>query len=122
MANEKTIKIEHSCLSDSGGVLNFTAEATGDQTSGGDVDSNTQDVTTTGGQLSVPGSIGTPLDISIVNLDPTNYVEIFRDSGFTYLLSKLKPGRPCHLACLDVIPYAKANTATCKVKVGVNDD
>ena len=123
MADEKTFALTHTVISDSGGTINTGAlEVTDDQTSGGDVASGTQDVGTSAEALDVPGDIGTPLDLTIVNLDETNYVEVFRDSGSAYLISKLKPGRFCHVAALDTVPYVKFNTAAGKIAWWANDD
>lgn len=53
-------------------------------------------------------------DVNLVvkNMDSTNYVEIFKDSGNSHLLSKLKAGQSCLLANVPSSTlYGRANTA-----------
>lgn len=53
-------------------------------------------------------------DVNLVvkNMDSTNYVEIFKDSGNSHLLSKLKAGQSCLLANVpSATLYGRANTA-----------
>lgn len=57
------------------------------------------------------------VNLSIKNLDSTNYVEIFKDSGNSHLLSKLRAGCSCQLAEVPSASlYARANTASVTVQ------
>lgn len=52
------------------------------------------------------------VNLVVKNMDATNYVEIFKDSGNTHLLSKLKAGQSCLLANVpSATLYGRANTA-----------
>lgn len=58
-------------------------------------------------------------DVHLVirNNDATNYVEIFKDSGNTHLLSKLNAGESCSLRRVPSASlYARANTAAVSIQ------
>lgn len=58
-------------------------------------------------------------DVHLVirNNDSTNYVEIFKDSGNTHLLSKLNAGESCSLRRVPSSAlYARANTAAVSIQ------
>jgi hypothetical protein len=58
-------------------------------------------------------------DVHLVvkNNDSTNYVEIFKDSGNTHLLSKLNAGESCSLRRVPSASlYARANTAAVSIQ------
>lgn len=58
-------------------------------------------------------------DVHLVirNNDATNYVEIFKDSGNTHLLSKLNAGESCSLRRVpSATLYARANTASVSIQ------
>ena len=84
--------------------------------SGTEAHSTIQSVATAGELLSV-GDVAAPYQVAVQNLDATNYVEIFKESGFTNLLSKLNAGETCFLNRPDAGLYIRANTAACRCKV-----
>lgn len=58
-------------------------------------------------------------DVHLVvrNNDSTNYVELFKDSGNTHLLSKLNAGEACSLRRVPSSSlYARANTAAVSIQ------
>lgn len=84
---------------------------------GTDYQLGTQTIGTAAEQLN-KGDIGTIGYVFVKNLDPTNYVELALDAGFTQIFAKLLPGEFC------VIPtqqqyYARANTAPCSCLVAM---
>ena len=85
--------------------------------SGVDMASFTQNVDTTNEALAIPADIAAPCSLVIVNLDSTNYVEIFNDSGNAELHDKLLPGEFCYINRWDLKGYARANTAACQIQV-----
>lgn len=87
----------------------------------------------TGGQVQTVGTtheaIVVPADMTTAgwmwfrNLDPTNYAEVGRDSGGSFLaVAKLKPGEPAFFRAASNALYLKANTAPCEVEYGILAD
>jgi len=57
------------------------------------------------------------VNLAVKNLDASNYVEIFKDSGNSHLLSKLLPGQACMLMNVPSASlYGRANTAAVLVQ------
>jgi hypothetical protein len=76
----------------------------------------TQVIGTSHEALAVPADITFPAHIAIINLDGTNYVEVFQDSSGTLQFSRLRPGDPpIFVVNIDAVPYLKANTAACRI-------
>lgn len=71
------------------------------------------------------GDISSPFCVALVNLDPTNYVDVARDSGMTNHITRLYPGTTSGMPCVfyptTSTIYLKANTAACKVKMQAYD-
>lgn len=84
--------------------------------SGNNLISNVQEVGTSNEAVLLGDVSATGMCVFLKNLDETNYVEIFSDSGNTNLISKLTAGKPCVLWPNAVI-YARANTAPCNLAV-----
>ena len=75
----------------------------------------TQVIGTSHEALNAPSDISFPAHVAIMNLDATNYVEVFQDSSGTLQISRLRPGDPpIFLVNIDAVPYLKANTAACR--------
>lgn len=89
---------------------------------GADMATSTQQIGTSAEVLAVPADVGFPAHLCIVNLDQTNYVTIYQDSGALYQIAKLmpgsggEPGQSCLLPGIAAAPYAKANSAACQVQ------
>lgn len=77
---------------------------------GNNLISNVQEIGTSNEAIQLGDVTATGMCVMLKNLDATNYVEIFSDSGNTNLISKLAAGMPCILWPNAVI-YARANTA-----------
>jgi hypothetical protein len=60
---------------------------------------------------------GQPGAVLLVNLDPTNFIEVAHEVGMTNKICKLLPGVPCFLPLPPATLYAKADTATCDLLV-----
>ncbi len=78
--------------------------------------SNVQSVGTSNEAILLGDVTATGMCIFLKNIDVTNYVEIFSDSGNLNLISKLTPGMPCVLFPNAAI-YARANTGACNLVV-----
>jgi hypothetical protein len=101
------------------GTLAGSFAMTGDFMGGGVM----QSIGTTNEVMDIPADVTGDIDITITNLDSTNFVGIYRDSGGTptQLISKLKAGRSCHLANVSASAlYAKADTADVKIQFWAN--
>lgn len=117
MANEITVSVSMTVskggIAISTGSLSKTSDMTGTYcatesqligTSNEALSFNTTDIT---------GDV----NLGIKNMDATNYVEIFKDSGNTHLLSKLKAGQSCMLMNVPAATlYARANTAAVSIQ------
>jgi len=77
---------------------------------------NVQAVGTSNEAILLGDVSATGMGVFLKNLDATNYVEIFSDSGNTNLITKLTAGMPC-LLWPNAVIYARANTASCNVQV-----
>jgi hypothetical protein len=116
MANEITYQVAISASKSGAVISSGTLSDTVDMT-GGDVLAATQNIGTSNEQIDV-ASIANDCRIVIKNLDATNYVEVFKDSGNTHLLSKLAAGEACLLTQVpSATLYARANTAACDVMI-----
>lgn len=111
MANEQTTGITFTCAKGGASIPVVPWTATFDMT-GSHMDSPTQTIGTTNEALDFAADVTGDVNLSVKNLDPTNYVEIFKDSGNSHLMSKLKPGQSCLLMNVPAASlYARANTA-----------
>ena len=101
------------------GTLSGTFAMTGDFMAGGVM----QSIGTSNEAMDIPADVTGDIDITIKNLDSTNFVSIYRDSGAspTQLVSKLKAGRACHFTSVSHSAlYAKADTADVKIQFWTN--
>lgn len=116
MANEITYSVKLSA-SKAGAVIDSGTQSDTVTMSGGDVLAATQNIGTSNEQIDM-ASITGDCRIIIKNIDETNFVEVFKDSGNTHLLSKLAAGEAC---LLTQVPsgtvYARADTAACNVMI-----
>lgn len=85
--------------------------------SGVDMATFTQSVGTSNEALAVPGDIAAPCSMVVLNLDSTNYVEIFSDNANAELVHKLLPGEFGTINRWDVTGFARANTAAVQIQV-----
>ena len=117
MANEKTASISLSASKDGASISTGTITKTYDMT-GGDMESWTQVIGTSNEALAFNTTdITGDVDLVVKNLDATNYVEIFNDSGNTHRLSKLSPGQACLLMQVPSASlYGRANTLSCRIQ------
>ena len=77
----------------------------------------TQSIGTTNENLDVPADVSGDVHLVVKNLDSANYVEIFKDSGNSHLLSKLNPGESCSLRNVPAASlHGRANTAACQIQ------
>ena len=83
---------------------------------GVDMGTNSQNIGTTNEVLNIPTDIAQPIHLVVKNLDGSNFVEIFRDSGNLQLISKLNAGESCSLCRLNVIPFGRADTAAVQIQ------
>lgn len=120
MANETTVTI--SLASSKGGAsiatgsLSKTADMSGTFMAGGVM----QAIGTSNEAMGIPSDVTGDVRIAIKNLDATNYVEIFKDSGNSHRLGKLLAGEATLLigvAAADL--YARANTAAVNIQFWV---
>jgi hypothetical protein len=101
------------------GTLAGSFAMTGDFMGGGVM----QSIGTANEVMDIPADVTGNVDITIKNLDSTNFVNIYRDSGAspTQLISSIKAGRTVHLEGVDSTAlYAKADTAAVKIQFWVN--
>jgi hypothetical protein len=121
MANEITrvvsITVSKGGASISSGTISQTIDMTGV-----DMATITQAIGTSNEALGVPTDVSGDVDLVVKNLDSANYVEIFKDSGNTHLLSKLFAGQACSLTNVPAASlYARANTAACQIQFWINE-
>lgn len=123
MANEGTAAVQLN-MSKSGVTaskqksLNFTI-------TGNDYTAATVDVTTSGGAITLPASIGTLGYAVFINHDSTNYVEIGNHNGGSPIYTaRLKAGEACmfRLTMAASAINLRANTATCRVEYFILED
>ena len=122
MANEITrvvsITVSKGGASISSGSISQTVDM-----AGVDMGTVTQSIGTTNEALGVPADVTGDVDLVVKNLDSANYVEIFKDSGNSHLLSKLKAGQACSLTNVPAASlYARANTAACQIQFWINEE
>lgn len=122
MANEITITTSMS-VSKGGATINTSSQSKTLDMSGADMATFTQVIGTSNEAIGFPSDISGDVHIVVKNLDATNYVEIFKDSGNTHLLSKLNAGEFCHLTRVPSTTslYARANTASVSVQVWITE-
>lgn len=90
--------------------------------SGDDYIAGTESVGTTEEALEM-GDVGTAGWAYFKNIDATNYVELgIVGSGTFYPFAKLKAGESCVLRLGTSTPYAKANTAACRLEYKIYED
>lgn len=92
--------------------------------SGTDMGTVTQSIGTSNEALDIPVDVTGDVHICIKNLDATNYVGIYRDSGATpsQLLSKLNPGESCFLSRVSHSAiYGMANAAAVQIQLWVTE-
>ncbi len=121
MANEITrvvsITVSKGGASISSGNISQTSDMTGT-----DMGTITQSIGTTNEALGVPVDVTGDVNLVAKNLDANNYVEIFKDSGNSHLLSKLQPGQACSLVGVPAASlYARANTAACQIQFWIGE-
>lgn len=115
MANEKTLTLKYTATK--GGASITTGTLTDEWTmTGADMATGTQAVGTSVEVATIPADISYPADVLVKNLDATNFVNVYVDSGGSYQCSKLLPGTACMLTGIAAIPYLKADTASCQVQ------
>lgn len=113
MANETTYSISFAASKGGASISTGTLSDTIDM-SGTDMETGTQSVGTSNEALAYNATdITGDVHLVVKNLDSTNYVEIFKDSGNSHLLSKLNAGEACSLRRIPSASslYARANTA-----------
>ena len=91
--------------------------------SGTDMGTVTQSIGTSNEALDIPVDVTGDVNLCVKNLDATNYVEIFKDSGNSHLLSKLLPGEACLLMRVpsSTSLYGRANTAAVQIQLWVTE-
>lgn len=115
MANEITYAVSFAA-SKGGAEIRTTLTDTIDM-AGVDMGSVTQAIGTSNEALDVPADVSGAVHLVVKNLDATNYVEIFSDSGNSNLLSKLRAGESCSLRAVSASAlYARANTASVQIQ------
>jgi hypothetical protein len=123
MANEGQFNLQLQ-FSKSGTTINKQKSANFTVT-GTDYAAAVIDVTTGGGAITLPATIGTPGYAFFYNHDATNYVEVGNHNGGTPIYTaRLKPGEGC-LMRLTMAANAinlRANTATCRVEYVILED
>jgi len=93
------------------GTLSISPDLTGEL-----ILQNVQNIGTSAEAVTL-GDITTAGQVFIKNLDATNFVEVFLDSGGTQRIAKLRPGYGMYIPFEGTALYAKANTASCKIQV-----
>jgi hypothetical protein len=91
--------------------------------SGVDMGTVTQSIGTSNEALDIPADVSGDVTMVVKNLDATNYVEIFKDSGNSHLLSKLLPGEACFLNRVPSTTslYGRSNTAAVQIQLWVTE-
>lgn len=119
MADEVSVTISHAAAKGGAAIGSGSLSYQSDMT-GADMGSNTMAATTAWVALNTPTAITYPATLSLINLDPTNYVEIAVDSAGTYKFSRLMPGECGHFPGLAAKPYVKSNVAACQIQWWAN--
>lgn len=115
MASEKNASLLLTATKGNATVQAGPLAVTYDMT-GADMATGTQAVGTSAEALATPGDLSYPADVVIKNNDTTNFVTVYQDSGGTYQVSKLLPGKFCLLTAVAAVPYVKADTAACQIQ------
>lgn len=121
MANEFTRSAAFSVSKGGAAISTGTLSKTSDM-AGTYMGTTTQSVGTSNEALSFNTTdITGDVHITIKNLDSANYVEIFKDSGNSHLLSKLAAGEFCQLAGVpSATLYGRANTAAVSIQFWIS--
>lgn len=114
MANEISLSLSLTAQKNAAVV---TGTYSGTMTMAGDQFIGNVQIVGTSNEALVLGDVSTMGWIMVKNLDATNYVEVFLDSGNTQLVAKLLAGEPCLFKPGAVSVYARANTAACNCLV-----
>ncbi len=117
MANERTTSVSISVSKGGIAINSGTLSKTGDMT-GTYSATESQLIGTSNEALSFNTTdITGDVNVAVKNMDAANYVEIFKDSGNTHLLSKLKAGESCLLMNIPHNAlYGRANTAAVSIQ------
>ncbi len=123
MANEITASISFAVSKGGGtiatGSLSSTTTMSGTYMGGGIM----QSIGTSNEAMDIPADVTGDVNIAIKNLDSTNFVGIYRDSGATpsQLMSKVKPGTAIYLTGVSHSAlYAMADTAAVNIQFWVS--
>lgn len=121
MADEIRTSISFSAAKGGASIATGTLADTADM-SGVDMGTVTQSIGTTNEALDVPADVSGDVWLVVKNLDATNYVEIFKDSGSSHLLSKLNPGEACQLTRVPANAlFGRANTAAVQIQMWISE-
>ena len=121
MANEITRVVSITVSKGGASISSGTISQTVDM-NGVDMGTVTQAIGTTNEALGVPADVTGDVHLVVKNLDSTNYVEIFKDSGNSHLLSKLAAGQVCSLTNVPAASlYARADTAACQIQFWITE-
>lgn len=116
MSAEITCTVSFSASKGGAAINSGTLSKTIDM-SGTDLGTVTQSIGTSNEALDVPADVSGDVHLTVKNLDATNFVEIFKDSGNSHLLSKLYPGEACSLRRVPAASlYGRADTAACQIQ------
>lgn len=117
MANEITTVVSFAASKGGAAINSGSLSDTLDMT-GVDMGTVTQEIGTSNEALDVPADVSGDVHLVVKNLDATNYVEIFKDSGNSHLLSKLLAGESCSLRRIPSTTslYGRANTAAVQIQ------
>lgn len=121
MANELTLSFSSKLTKGTLSVPQWSVPALLVTVSGDNPVENTQSVGTSAEAL-VLGDVGTCGYFMAKNLDATNYVEIFPDNAGSAASAKLKAGEVALFRLGTSTPYAKANTASCRLQYRIIPD
>lgn len=115
MANEINLNLTLS-VSKNGASSSFTVSKVIDMT--GDQFINNVQIVGTSNEALLFGDVSTIGFVAVKNLDATNYVEVFLDSGNANLVAKLFPGEACLFKPgATNLMFARANTGACNCQV-----
>ena len=123
MANEITTSFSFAASKGGASIATGTLSKTSDM-SGTDMGTVTQSIGTSNEALDIPADVSGDVKICIKNLDATNFVGIYRDSGATpsQLLSKLYPGESCFLSRVSHSAlYGMSDTAAVQIQLWVTE-
>lgn len=121
MANEITYAVSMSVSKGGASINSGTLSDTIDMT-GTDMGTVTQSIGTSNEALDVPVDVTGDVHLIVKNLDSTNYVEIFKDSGNSHLLSKLSAGEACSLRAVPSGSlYGRANSAAVQIQFWITE-